>query len=318
MFDWSMYRGNLAWLPTRTIYITRHGSHAYGLNTPESDLDLRGIAIPPKEYFIGFLKRFEQAESKDPDLTIHDIRKFFVLAAECNPNIIEVLWSDEEDHLLITPVGKKLLDARALFLSRKAKSTFSGYAIAQLKRIKTHRKWLLNPPTHKPTREEFQLPETSLLPADILGAMQSNMEQDPAREKDYPAYIMTLYHQERAYQNALREWQQHETWKAQRNPKRAALEAKYGYDSKHASHLVRLMRMCREILTTGQVIVKRRADRDELLAIKQGAWKYEDLIVWAEQQDSELAALEKSSLLPHGPDRDRLDQLCIEIVEVSL
>jgi uncharacterized protein len=318
MFDWSMYRGNLAWLPTRTIYITRHGSHAYGLNTPESDLDLRGIAIPPKEYFIGFLKRFEQAESKDPDLTIHDIRKFFALAADCNPNIIEVLWSDEEDHLLVTPVGKKLLDARALFLSRKAKSTFSGYAIAQLKRIKTHRKWLLNPPTHKPTREEFQLPETSLLPADILGAMQSNMEKDSAGEKDYPAQIMTLYYQERAYQNALREWQQHETWKAQRNPKRAALEAKYGYDSKHASHLVRLMRMCREILTTGQVIVKRRSDRDELLAIKQGAWKYEDLIAWAEQQDSELAALEKSSPLPHGPDRDRLDQLCMEIVEVSL
>jgi uncharacterized protein len=318
MFDWSMYRGNLAWLPTRTIYITRHGSHAYGLNTPESDLDLRGIAIPPKEYFVGFLKRFEQAESKDPDLTIHDIRKFFALAADCNPNIIEVLWSDEEDHLLVTPVGKKLLDARALFLSRKAKSTFSGYAIAQLKRIKTHRKWLLNPPTHKPTREEFQLPETSLLPADILGAMQSNMEKDPAREKDYPAYIMTLYHQERAYQNALREWQQHETWKAQRNPKRAALEAKYGYDSKHASHLVRLMRMCREILTTGQVIVKRRLDRAELLAIKQGAWKYEDLIAWAEQQDNELATLEKSSPLPHGPDRDRLDQLCMEIVEVSL
>jgi len=76
--------------------------------------------------------------------------------------------------------------------------------------------------------------------------------------------------------------------------------------------------MCREILTTGQVIVKRRADRDELLAIKRGAWKYEDLIVWAEQQDSELAALEKLSLLPHDPDRDRLDQLCMEIVEVSL
>lgn len=318
MFDWSMYRGNLAWLPTRTIYITRHGSHAYGLNTPESDLDLRGIAIPPKEYFLGFLKRFEQAESKDPDLTIHDIRKFFALAADCNPNIIEMLWSDEEDHLLVTPVGKKLLDARALFLSRKAKSTFSGYAIAQLKRIKTHRKWLLDPPTHKPIREEFQLLETSLLPADILGAMQSNIEQDPTREKDYPTYIMTLYHRERAYQNALREWQQHETWKAQRNPKRAALEAKYGYDSKHASHLVRLMRMCREILTNGQVIVKRRADRDELLAIKQGAWKYEGLITWAEQQDRELAALEKSSLLPHSPDRDRLDQLCMEIVEVSL
>lgn len=319
MFDWSIYRGNLSWLPERTIYITRHGSHAYGLATPESDLDLKGVVIPPVEYFHGYLKRFEQAESKDPDMSIYDIRKFFALAADCNPNIIEVLWSDEEDHLLITPLGRKLFDAKELFLSRKAKYTFSGYAVAQLKRIKTHRKWLLNPPTHKPERAEFNLPETTLLPKDILGAIVAleDKGQLPENDERFPAYVMTLYHQERAYHNALREWSQHETWKSQRNPKRAELEAKYGYDSKHASHLVRLMRMCREILTTGKVIVK-RPDRDELLAIKQGAWMYDDLIAWAEQQDTDMIELEKTSVLPHGPDRHRLDALCMEIVEAAL
>lgn len=319
-FSWEKdYRGNLAWLKERTIFLTVHGSHAYGLATEESDVDLKGICIPPKEYFYGFLRKFEQAESHDPDLTIYDIRKFFQLAADVNPNIIEVLWSNESDHLLVAPLGQKLIDARELFLSRKAKYTFSGYAVAQLKRIKTHRRWLLDPPTHKPERVEYNLPETTLLSQDILGAISALEEkgQIPENDERFPAHVMTLYHQERAYQNALREWQQYQTWKTQRNPKRAELEAKYGYDSKHASHLVRLMRMCREILTTGQVIVK-RPDREELLAIKQGAWKYEDLIAWAEQQDSELAALEKSSPLPHGPDRERLDQLCIEIVEAAL
>ena len=29
------------------------GSHAYGLATPTSDFDYRGIAIPPIEYFHG-------------------------------------------------------------------------------------------------------------------------------------------------------------------------------------------------------------------------------------------------------------------------
>ncbi len=52
MLDWStLYRGSLAWLPQRTIFLTRAGSHAYGLATPESDVDIRGVVIPPQEYF---------------------------------------------------------------------------------------------------------------------------------------------------------------------------------------------------------------------------------------------------------------------------
>ena len=43
-------------------------------------------------------------------------------------------------------------------LTKKVQQTFHGYAMAQLKKIKTHRSWLLNPPTKKPSREDFGLP----------------------------------------------------------------------------------------------------------------------------------------------------------------
>lgn len=316
--DWStLYHGSLTWVPTNTIFLTRAGSHAYGLATPESDLDLRGIAIPPKEYFLGFWHCFEQAESTNPDLVIYDIRKFFHLAAACNPSIIELLWTEAEDHLLVTPLGRRLIEHRSLFLSRKAKHTFSGYAAAQLKRIKTHRRWLIHPPTHKPTRAEFGLPETSMLSADILGAIEM-VEQKAAQDlAAFPAYVMDLYRRERAYRNALREWQQYEHWKAHRNPKRAALEAKMGFDGKHAAHLVRLMRMCREILETGTVIVK-RPDRDELLAIRDGAWSYEQLVQWSEQEDHALEEVARHSPLPPAPDSQKLDALCIAMVEEAL
>jgi hypothetical protein len=139
--DWAtLYHGALPWVSQRTIFLTRAGSHAYGMATPESDLDIRGVLIPPKEYFLGFAHRIEQVESNDPDLIIYDIRKFFALAAACNPSIIELLWTAEEDHLLVTPLGRRLLEHRSLFLSRRAKQTFSGYAVAQMKRIKTHRR----------------------------------------------------------------------------------------------------------------------------------------------------------------------------------
>ncbi len=61
-FKWFERKGSThPWLPEHTVFLTKHGSHAYGTNTPSSDLDLRGIAIPPKEYLLGFNKSFEQA-----------------------------------------------------------------------------------------------------------------------------------------------------------------------------------------------------------------------------------------------------------------
>ena len=79
-------------------------------------------------------------------------------------------------------------------------------------------------------------------------------------------------------------------------------------------HLVRLMRMCGEILAKGEVVV-RRPDAEELLAIRHGAWSYETLMEWARQQDSELEAVYKTSPLPHSPDRNAIDALCVRIVE---
>lgn len=358
MSDAFPYRGNLTWLERGTVLLVTSGSHAYGLTTPTSDLDIKGIAVPPREYFLGFASRFEQAESKDPDMVVYDIRKFLALAAENNPNILEVLWGDESDRRIVAPAGRRLIDSRQLFLSKKAKHTFCGYAVAQLKRIKTHRRWIMTPAKAPPTRAEFGLPERTVIPADQLEAAQAaiakkittwNLDDmsglEPgdririqammaemmaemsltadaqyaaaARSIGYDENFLRLLDLERQYKARKTEWEQYQNWIATRNPARAEIEKKYGYDAKHAMHLVRLMRMAREILETGKVIVK-RPDREELLAIRNGAWPYEQLVEWAERQDAELQEIYKTSPLPNTADRAALDRLCISIVEEAL
>ncbi len=313
------YHGNLEWLPKRTILLTLGGSHSYGLNTPESDVDIKGIAIPPREYFLGWLKRFEQAESHDLDLTIFDIRKFFALAAEANPNVLETLYTEEEDIIHISDAGRVLRKNRDLFLSQKVKHTFSGYAASQAHRIRRHRAWLLSPPTHKPTREEYGLPETSVLPKDIIGAIQSleNQEKLDVHLEEFGPMVMEAYQRERSYHNAMRGWTQYENWKQNRNPKRAAMEKEFGFDLKHASHLVRLLRMGEEILATGKVLVK-RPDRKEILAIRNGAWTYDQITEYADMMDARLTELMAASPLPKSPDRVALDRLCVELVSDAL
>ena len=72
--------------------------------------------------------------------------------------------------------------------------------------------------------------------------------------------------------------------------------------------------MCREILETGRVVVK-RPDAEELLGIRNGDWPFDKLVEWAEREDLALEEVARTSPLPHGPDRSALDALCIRMVE---
>jgi predicted nucleotidyltransferase len=355
-------KSNLPWLESGTIFLTRHGSHAYGTNTPTSDEDFKGVAIPPSQYFHGYLERFEQAEFKHQkdglDVVIYDIRKFFKLAADCNPSIIEVLFTDEADHIITTKLGQRLLDNRELFISKKAKHTFSGYATSQLKKIRSHYRWLKNPPRAAPTREEFGLKDATMITQDQLLAAQSmikkkidkwnvpidelddagriavqerfaehlaeiqigseNLERIAGNLLGFSDNFLDLLDKERLFKNRVEEWRSYQTWLETRNADRSKLEAKYGYDTKHGMHLVRLLRMGREILTTGKVITK-RPDAKELLEIRNGAWGYEELVTWAEKQNAELDTLYRTSTaVPSAPDRVKLDTLCQILVEESL
>ena len=346
-----------------TILLVNGGSHAYGTATPTSDHDVRGVMIPPIDCILG-MNRVEQYEQKgDPDVVIYELRKYIALAADCNPNILEVVYADTSDILKITPIGQKLRNARKMFLSRKAKHTYSGYAMSQLKRIESHRRWLLNPPSAPPTRAEFGLPERTMISKDQLAAAESIMrKQVEAWENTLPTFgvdvlepaaqiemrekiistlteikaatddermlaagrilgldsnFLDVLDRERKYITKRREWDAYGQWRSGRNEARAELEKKYLYDAKHGMHLVRLMRQCEEILSTGEVCV-RRPDAQELLAIRNGAWSYDRLIGWAKEQDARMNELYSSSPLPHSPDRKAINELCMELMDDAL
>ncbi len=106
-------------------------------------------------------------------------------------------------------------------------------------------------------------------------------------------------------------------WKEERNEARSALEEQFGYDTKHAMHLVRLLRMAEEILTSGVVNV-RRPDAAELLAIRDGHMSYEDLVAYAEGRDEAIRGhLYKSSFLPKTPDIKLATQVLMECQEMA-
>ncbi len=266
-----------------------------------------------------------------------------------------ILFVEPEDILLATPAAETLLAARDLFLTKKIQHTFAGYAKGQIARIETHRRWLINPPTAKPDRKAYGLPERTVLPADQLSAAVSMMTKkveaweidfgalDPAArlhmidrvgtalaemnmtlDNRYKAAgkllgfsdnFLQILDLERKYKAAMDEWTHYEQWKKERNPARAELEAKYGYDTKHAMHLIRLARSCVETLRTGKLKVK-RDDHAELLEIRNGKLSYDELFEMANAVMAQIPDAVAASPLPDAPDFDALEDLCVTVTSM--
>ena len=357
---------NDPWYSDNTIYMTIHGSNCYGTNIETSDMDYRGVVIPPKEILYGYIQNFESYVQKEPDLVLFDIRKFFKLASVCNPNVIEILYTNPKHHVFVNPVGQMLLDNKGAFLSKKAKHTFSGYAVSQLRRIKRHRDWLLHPVTVKPTRESVGLAETPLIKKDQLAAINSAIQKqldkwnwltldevDADIRQDIKTQFETMlcelgqWHwadiddkswysavkqiglddnfieilsKERVYAGKVKDWEQYQGWLKSRNPDRAQMEKDFGFDGKHGLHLVRLMRMCKELLETGKVNVDRSGiDAEDLISIRRGAWSYDDLIEYAEKMEADVNSLYLTcDKLPDKPNNKLLNKLCIDMTNKFL
>jgi predicted nucleotidyltransferase len=271
------------------IFTCRVGSHGYGLNIASSDEDFRGVFIGEPANVYGLFP-VEHCEYSG-DYMVYELRKFIHLARECNPNIIELLFMDESDVLFSTPYWEKIVSQRELFLSRKARFTFTGYATAQLKRIKGHNKWLNNPQPEEPPS-----PQKYLKVKYIEG-----LGEQPVFD-------------EAAYDAAYKHWKQYWEWRNNRNEKRAELEAQHGFDSKHGMHLIRLLRMGLEVMS-GQGVIVKRPDREELLAIRNGEIPFEELVKMAEDYEQRIEALYETSPLPKAPDVEKINQLLIETYE---
>ena len=109
------------------------GSRAYGLNTADSDIDYRGIYLPPADRHWSLSGVPEQLEFHETQETYWEVRKFIVLALKANPNVLECLYSPLVEKA--TPLAEELLTNRDRFLSKLLYQTFNGYVMSQFRKM---------------------------------------------------------------------------------------------------------------------------------------------------------------------------------------
>lgn len=329
------------------------GSIAYGTNLPTSDVDIRGIfCAEERQIRTPFYPVKEITLEDQEDSKLYELFTFLNLYLKGNPNILETLWVDESDILGSSSCYDLLRSKRNELLSSKVASSFSGYAISQLKRIKGHNKWINNPqpekaPMHKDYLKLIQnFSGNKIMPREFLldhlngfnvvhyggntfGAVKNDGVNAVTESGDFnisckqlqnntteevPVFIFKYLVDQ--YKNDKEKHFNYWNWRNNRNEVRSAMEIDHGYDTKHAMHLVRLLRMGEEVLKGEGVIVK-RPDAEELLDIRAGLWKYDDLIKWAEEKDKYIQkTLYLNTKLQRKPDIKVAAKVLMECQEI--
>lgn len=287
------------------------GSHAYGTNTPSSDKDYLGVFIPDEEYVLGN-KTCEQVQIRtndssskkqntkdDTDIVIYSLPKFIKLLTANNPTILETLYYDKRNILFCNELGKELLNSAHLFVSKKVKHTFLGYAFTQKKGL-THKRerWLVIGEAAKKLDElegqgHLKLPDRLELP--------SELREDKTWgtfEKGQPIPVVR---------------QQLETLLASYGYRIEDIK-KHGYSTKFASHLIRLLEEGLEFLVEGKLTFPLSYNA-MLLDIKKGKMPLEKILEIADAKEKLVEEAYVRSPLQHAPDIEAIDRLQISMLK---
>ncbi len=246
------------WLPGNVRFEGVQGSIAYGSLTDNSDYDIIGWCVPPKDLvfphlggqidgfgrqkqkFIGYQKHHVQDKGREYDINIYNIVHYFHLCMQNNPNMISSLFLPTECILHMSIIGNMVREKRHLFLHKGCWHRFKGYAYSQLSKMET------------------KSPEAG--------------------------------------------------------SKRSKIVEEHGFDTKFACHLVRLMYEVEQILTTGDLNLRRNSD--ELKAIRCGEWSVDKIKDFFASKEKWLEQVyQECTVIPYGPREEEIKQLLLDCLE---
>ena len=251
-------------LGKRILLLGLGGSYAYGTDNAGSDIDFRGITLNLPSDLLG-LTEFEQYEDGGTDTVIYSFNKMVGLLLECNPNTCEILGLEEEQYLILNPLGRELLENKGIFLSKRAAKSFGGYASAQLRRLQNA---IARDRMPQQEREQhiFRSVQNALedfnrryAPFDkgeiriyIDKAENPALETEIFVDANYRHLPLRDYeHMWAVMHNVVRDYDKI----GKRNRKKDD-----NHLNKHAMHLIRLFMMAIDILERGEIRTRRRAE----------------------------------------------------------
>lgn len=285
----------------------RVGSHLFGTDTPDSDLDLFGIFMPSSDMVFGDIRCEEVdlgVKAKDDtgrntadaiDRKLHEYRKFIKLALQNNPNILHVLFADEKNILFSDSYGIRLLKQAHLFPHKGAHHRFVKYADSQ------RHKMQIKPQMYAALEDGLRvlsLFDDNHVLADVV-INQSRQNPAPFIDSGRGKHVQCgdLHFERGVFVKKAKKMIADRLSKA---TNRVQLFTKYGFDVKYASNLIQLLMEGIELLDTGRISFP-LAYRDEILDIKNGKYSSEEIMRWADELVNQARISFEKTKLPAEP-----------------
>ncbi|MBI3134568.1 MAG: nucleotidyltransferase domain-containing protein [Bacteroidetes bacterium] len=329
------------------------GSKAYGLDTPQSDTDLKGVFLLPKRQYYG-LNYVDQVNNATNDEVYYELKRFVDLLAKNNPNILELLNTPSDCVIYRHPVMDLLKPE--LFLSKLCKQAFAGYAQTQIKKAKGLNKKIVNPIDKERKsvldfcsvvygqgsiplaswlemmnyhqqecglvkinhmRDVYAVYHKSQLKEGFLRGICSGTEANDISlssvEKGIQPLAVLSYNKD-GYSSYCKDYKEYWDWVEKRNEIRYENTLDHGKNY-DAKNMMHTFRLLNmaEEIAREGKIIVRRPDRDYLLKIRSGLFSYEELVERANEQISRIDACYETSKLPDFPNISGIEEILVEI-----
>lgn len=246
-----------------TILAGFRGSHAHGTAIEPDDpmgtddVDLMAVVVPPPSHYLGLdtygSRGTREVKDGPYDVVAYEARKFVSLLAKGNPNVLGLLWLDNDRRV---PYGTVSMESAGLLL--------------------------------RTNREPFTLTKQTIRAhLGYAQAQRAKMEASPTAQ----AYM---------------------------GERRRALAERFGYDTKHAAHMLRLLWNVVDLMDTGRLRVHMdEIDSTYLKEVKRGEWDISTVFNAADEYIARARRLEAKCSWPDRVDPRFASDLCAEVVRTA-
>lgn len=140
----------------RLLYEYIRGSHLYGLNNEDSDVDTGGVFVCSRDELFGCYGYKPQVSDARHDNTWFEIGELVRLLLKSNPTVMESLFVPKEKTIgQAHPLMQMLIDNREQFTSKQCFKPFYGYAKSQIEKARGLNKKITNPVTERLSPYDF-------------------------------------------------------------------------------------------------------------------------------------------------------------------
>ena len=312
-------------LGNNIILLTLGGSHAYGTDTENSDLDIRGCALNSKMQILTN-ENFEQFVNEATDTTIYAFNKLISLLSSVNPNTIEMLGNKPEHYFYVSPIGQELLDNKKIFLSKRAVHSFGGYANQQLRRLDNKAVRLVSQ-TEREKHILNSIDNASYTFRDKFLSYDDDAIQLYIDKSDREEYDSEIFMDIHLSHYPLRDYKS--MWAEMNNivkeyskiGKRNAKAIEHNKLAKHMCHLIRLYYMCFDILEKEEINTYRDKEHSLLMDIRNGKYLDEnrqpvpEFFEMVDELEQRLNYDKEHTNLPDNPDYKTINEFVASVNE---